>query len=195
MISERICSIEGCGKPHHARGWCGTHHERWRRHGDPLVTLIVGTPKGEPMTHLRATVLAETDDGKCVFWSYSRDSNGHGQVWCDGRLRYVTHVALELVGRKAPVGPMECCHLCGNGHLACYYTPHLVNGTHAENMAAMVIHGTSARGERSGRAKLTMADVLAIRAATGTGREIAKRYEISPSTVSDIRSGRSWSWL
>lgn len=31
-----LCGIEGCGKPHYARGWCETHYGRWRIHGDPL---------------------------------------------------------------------------------------------------------------------------------------------------------------
>lgn len=30
-----ICSIEGCNKPHLARGWCSKHYTRWQRHGDP----------------------------------------------------------------------------------------------------------------------------------------------------------------
>jgi hypothetical protein len=33
--SGRVCVVEGCGKPHQARGWCWTHYERWRVHGDP----------------------------------------------------------------------------------------------------------------------------------------------------------------
>lgn len=34
-MGERICSVEGCGQPHHARGWCAKHD--WRaRHGKPL---------------------------------------------------------------------------------------------------------------------------------------------------------------
>lgn len=32
--SNRICSIEGCGKPHEARGWCSMHYMRWKTHGD-----------------------------------------------------------------------------------------------------------------------------------------------------------------
>ncbi len=30
------CSVEGCNKQIVARGWCGTHYTRWKRHRDPL---------------------------------------------------------------------------------------------------------------------------------------------------------------
>lgn len=33
------CSIEGCERLRKSRGWCNTHYERWRRHGDPRETL------------------------------------------------------------------------------------------------------------------------------------------------------------
>lgn len=29
------CSIAGCARPRKSRGWCTTHYERWRVHGDP----------------------------------------------------------------------------------------------------------------------------------------------------------------
>lgn len=32
----RICSIDGCGKPHKSRGWCNPHYRRWLTYGDPL---------------------------------------------------------------------------------------------------------------------------------------------------------------
>jgi len=36
MANSRICSIDGCGKPHCARGWCQGHYVRWKTHGNPL---------------------------------------------------------------------------------------------------------------------------------------------------------------
>lgn len=36
----RICSIDGCGKPLRARGWCSMHWYRWRYNGDPNVVQV-----------------------------------------------------------------------------------------------------------------------------------------------------------
>lgn len=30
-----LCTVENCGTPAAARGWCNAHYARWRRHGDP----------------------------------------------------------------------------------------------------------------------------------------------------------------
>ncbi len=39
----RVCTIEGCGLPHLARGWCNKHYERWRRYGNPNTVHTRGT--------------------------------------------------------------------------------------------------------------------------------------------------------
>lgn len=36
MATDRICSIPNCGKSTYSRGWCSTHHSRWKRRGSPL---------------------------------------------------------------------------------------------------------------------------------------------------------------
>jgi len=40
MAKSRICSIDGCGKPHLAKGYCSKHYTRLRLHGDPEFCLI-----------------------------------------------------------------------------------------------------------------------------------------------------------
>jgi len=39
VANSRICSVEGCGKPHEAHGYCPMHYTRWRKHGDPLYEV------------------------------------------------------------------------------------------------------------------------------------------------------------
>jgi len=74
---------------------------------------------------------------------------------------------------------------------------HLFLGTHADNMADKVAKGRQhdGAGERNGRAKLTGADVQAIRArlAGGEGHgTIARDFGVTRAAVSDIKTGKRW---
>lgn len=46
----KICSVEGCTKEAHCKGWCWGHFGRWKNHGDPLGggTYREYKNKGEP---------------------------------------------------------------------------------------------------------------------------------------------------
>lgn len=43
------CQINDCIAPVRSRGWCRTHYDRWKRHGDPLV-LVRPRRHDEPPT-------------------------------------------------------------------------------------------------------------------------------------------------
>jgi hypothetical protein len=34
-MTNRMCSIVGCARPHRCAGYCDMHYRRWRNHGDP----------------------------------------------------------------------------------------------------------------------------------------------------------------
>lgn len=43
MAKKRICSVEGCGKPHKALGYCVAHYKRFKRNGSTQKVKIRGT--------------------------------------------------------------------------------------------------------------------------------------------------------
>lgn len=90
-LVDRKCSIEGCGKPHSARGWCVNHYGRWRNHGDPLGG---GTSRHEARRYFNEVVLAYEGD-KCLSWPYARDDKGYGILQDNGRHRYVSHLVCQ----------------------------------------------------------------------------------------------------
>lgn len=55
-----ICSVANCDRKALARGWCGKHYQRWRTHGNPLVTLASNPPVIHPDDRYgRLTVIRE----------------------------------------------------------------------------------------------------------------------------------------
>lgn len=49
-LPEPGCSVEGCSRPHQALGYCTAHYYRFRRYGDPNVT-VRRTQPGEGYTN------------------------------------------------------------------------------------------------------------------------------------------------
>lgn len=75
--------------------------------------------------------------------------------------------------------------------------PKLTNlhyGTRLQNIMDRVEHGTHNRGERHGGCRLTEAEVIAIRAASGARREIAELFGCCNAHVSNIKNGKSRRW-
>lgn len=95
------------------------------------------------------------------------------------------------------VGPcpsgMECRHIDGNP--ANNHKDNLAWGTRSENSQDKLLHGTHSRGDRSGLAKLTTADVLAIRARAANGEsnvDIAKDFLVHETSICLIVRRKRW---
>lgn len=126
-------------------------------------------------------------------------SKDYGQFWVNGRLVLAPRVAWELT--HGPLGPGECAlHRCDNP--PCVNPAHLFKGTRGDNnrdSTAKGRHGyTGNPGEANPSAKLTAADVVAIRSALANGEmqtRIAQRYGVTKYAISNIKVGKSWGSL
>lgn len=126
--------------------------------------------------------------------SQSSDKVGRRGVNLLGQNERVHRLVLEAFVGPCPAG-MECRHL--NGNCADNRVENLAWGTHAENCADMIRHGTSTKGERSASAKLNTWAVLWIKKITKHGfaeqKYLAEIFGVSDATISMIKTGAVWS--
>lgn len=191
MAKAGLCCIDGCGKVTRlAYGMCTLHYQRWRRHGDPLKTVIKVTERGEVAAFLE-NIVFQYRGSDCLIWPYN-NVDGRGTVRQNGRTRLVSRLACEAVHGKPASDGLEAAHSCGNGGIGCVNPMHLRWATHTENEADKVGHGTSQHGENNHQAKLTNAEVTEIRALSGnlSQRAIAVRYGVTQSAISMIANGK-----
>ena len=196
MAESRICKIEECRNPAATRGWCNSHYLRWRRHGDPLGGGTPNAAAGEPGRYLKDTVLAYDGD-ECLIWPFAKAGKGYGVITQDGKQVLVHRIVCRDAHGEAPTPEHEVAHSCGNGFGGCVARRHLRWATRAENIADKHLHGTMARGERQGAAKLKESDISAIKRMAGyrSQRQIAKTFNISQRQVGRIIHDHSWAWL
>lgn len=194
MADYPICTIEGCGKPSPKgrRGMCHMHYMRWYKHGDPSVVLM---EKGKNLRWLNEVAVPFVGD-ECLPWPFDRSVKGYGRVTVKGRKRAAHRVVCEIAHGPAPQPEFDAAHRCGNGHLGCVNPAHIRWATRLENINEKNDHGTMARGSRNGNAKLDEACVAEIKRMSGMKlKEVAEMFDVSMTTVSDIRRGKIWAWL
>ena len=146
--------------------------------------------KGAPQRFIQSVIDNPTDE--CVIWPYGL-SSGYGSLWIDGEKWYAHRYALaQYTGANPPdkVASHGPCH-----NRACCNPRHLSWATHHENNLDRERDGTLLRGEDAPLAKLKAPEVLAIFKDGRTQEAIAGDYGISRTTVSHIKSGKSWGWL
>jgi hypothetical protein len=113
-VANGTCSIDGCEKPHEARGWCIKHYRRWQRHGDPLWQL----PTTADYFWEKVRKADRFDPDTCWLWTAPPDSNGYGRLKVAVRMVRAHIFAYELLVGPVPDG-LELDHLCHGRDKSC----------------------------------------------------------------------------
>lgn len=142
---------------------------------------------------LLSKILVNAETG-CWNWTGAKYDSGYGQFYVRSKHYKAHRISYELHCKEIPTG-LHVLHRCDNR--GCVNPDHLFLGTNADNMADKVTKGrqshTGILGSANGRARLTDADVAAIRSAIGTTHHaLAAQYGISQPQISLIRSGKRW---
>lgn len=137
----------------------------------------------------------------CWEWTGARQPTGYGHFGVNGRTVGAHRFSFELANGPIPAG-VYICHSCDNP--PCVNPAHLFIGSPTDNVGDMSAKGRArapgprrpSRGADRWSAKLSEADVIAIRASYAAGgisqRAIAERYGVRQSSVSRALAGRRW---
>lgn len=193
MNAARGLCFCGCGQP--TKLAKGNNRRRGDVKGQPQRFIYGHVARLSPAKLVLRSARFESlieriPEAGCWLWMGSIGWNGYGQF---GR----GHIGAHRVSWELHVGPippgMFVCHRCDVP--SCVNPAHLFLGSSADNSRDMVLKGRSGRGERAGHAKLTSEAVLAIRASAQRGVALARRFSVSPMTISLIRSRQTWRHL
>lgn len=140
------------------------------------------------------------DGTSCWLWYGHRDRDGYGRVSRDGTA-HLAHRVMYAVLRGQPTN--QCLmHSCDRRE--CVNPWHLTDATMRENNADrdakgrtryVSMRGLAAKGERSGKARLTEAKVRAVREMHRSGvrlAEIGRAMGVSEKAARDVVTGRTW---
>ena len=133
----------------------------------------------------------EEDKNGCWIWLHSTDRDGYGRPTVNGRPIRAPRLAWELYRGPIPDG-LFVLHNCDVPR--CVNPEHLRLGTPRDNANDAINRGRHHRqnGEKNSQAKLTEADVVAIRKSLLAESELGRIYGISAARAGEIRRGRGW---
>lgn len=131
---------------------------------------------------------------ECWPWLSSLSGSEYPKVWINDIGYVATRVAyLDFYGIQP--GELLVCHSCDN--TTCMNPNHFFLGTSPQNTADKVEKGRQCKGTDHHLCKLSEEQVIEIFRLRGieTSTSLARRFNISKSTVKAIWSGRNWSHL
>jgi len=131
----------------------------------------------------------------CWLWIGSTDRKGYGQIRNPSTNKLMlTHRASYLMAHGTIPKDMHVLHRCD---VPCCVNPdHLFTGTHVDNMLDMREKGRhrngDLRGELHPQARMTPADIQAIRSSSGSSKAVSAQYGVSSSLIRKIRERKLW---
>ncbi len=193
LKQQNKCIVDGCDGEYGTRGMCAKHYACWQRHGDPTIVKQVQLHGFDVKDRLYANVKS---NGTCLEWTGSKDKNGYGRMFLDGKPTLVHRIAWEIHNGPIPEG-MHILHRFDNP--PCIRIDHLFLGDQNANNQDCIqkgrAHKRGLRGEDHNQAKLTENQVMKIRASKEHVRILAEKYGVAQGTISDIQIGKSWQHL
>ena len=127
----------------------------------------------------------ENPPGPCWEWQQSKTSTEYGATSFKNRATMAHILSLESKHKRFHAPGEVVRHRCANP--ICVAPHHLVFGTVKENSEDVMLYGSSKNF------KLDHGTIRQIRASNASSATVAEELGIHPRTVSNVRSGKSWS--
>jgi hypothetical protein len=135
----------------------------------------------------------QISESGCWDWMGSINGNGYGTMAAWGKSEGVHRVMWIITKGSIPEGK-RVLHRCDNRR--CCNPKHLRLGTQSDNIKEMDQKGRRATpwagGEQIGTSKLTVPQVIAIRADSRPRYQVAADYGVTPECIGLIVNRRSW---
>lgn len=133
----------------------------------------------------------KSPNGDCLEWRAARARRDYGKIEIEGQWWPAHRIAYALA-KSIPSPDKIVRHSCDNPR--CVNPDHLDVGDDWANAQDRKNRGREPdrRGEANGRCRLDTRTVTEIRASRARHVDLARRFQVSPSTIRDIRSGRRW---
>lgn len=153
------------------------------------IDRLVKYPNGKPNRLFKGKLLKQSLQVKKRYYGLRLSKQGKTRLWLTHQL-----VAMSFLGPQ-PKGMMVC-----HGSLGpfCNTVENLSYGTAVKNSLDQWRDGTKPHGEKCSWSKLTAAQVKTIKEEYAAGirnKDLAIKYNVSPSRICDIIKGRGWNYL
>lgn len=183
MTQAKTCATEDCNNTIRARGTrCSKCVYNKNYHG-------AFTYKRQSREDVFWENIEKTDS--CWIWKAGKNPDGYGMMFYHGKYKGAHRISWSIHHGDIPDG-LCVLHRCDVRN--CVNPEHLFLGNHKKNMEDMCRKGRHALGNR----KLTDSNVIEIKKLIELGNQnltIARKFNMDPSTISNIRYGKHWSNL